>query len=90
MFSHVASRNQASGSCDRVVDQSWNLKFQVAVSGSNDQNIDFRAYKDVVAFNDIMKSKVKQQARKHKQRKKLDEINMNARSGSKKEVSQRT
>jgi hypothetical protein len=56
----------------------------VAASG-NDQNIDFRAYKDVVAFNDIMKSKVKQQARKHKQRKKLDEINMNARSGHKKD-----
>jgi len=35
--------------------------------------VDFHAYKDVVAFEDIMKSKVKHEARKHK-RKKLEDM----------------
>lgn len=37
------------------------------------EDVDFNAYKDVVAFEDIMKSKVKHEARKHKRRK-LEEL----------------
>ena len=53
----------------------------------DDDNVDFRAYKDVVAFNDIMKSKVKQHARKQKRRK-LEEMkfDLDGRGGSRKEV----
>ena len=38
-----------------------------------DNNVDIMAYKDVVAFDNIMKSKVKHEAKKHK-RKKLEEM----------------
>lgn len=38
-----------------------------------DSNVDFMAYKDISAFDNIMKSKVKHEAKKHK-RKKLEEM----------------
>ena len=38
-----------------------------------DSNVDIMAYKDISAFDNIMKSKVKHEAKKHK-RKKLEEM----------------
>lgn len=62
--------------------------FDIRTPGlDNDINdVDFKAFKDVVAFDDIMKSKVKQHARKHK-RKKLEEMKFDPTGNrSKKEV----
>lgn len=56
-------------------------------SAAVDDSMEIVAYKDVMAFSDIMKSKVKHEAKKHK-RKKLEEMKteLEGRGGTKKEV----